>query len=159
MPHAHVAEHSPNHAVVARASVVRRRLGVLVDRLVAAGGLDPRLLGELSRFLRSEALPAARAYEAELEARWQADGGPEVNTCPLACWKSDLTCPADSGFEALVAELRGSGYEAHHDEADAEALASLACVCGHRLRYVGFSAPGSYRAFGVCRSCGHWLEF
>ena len=142
-----------------RAVAARRRLEVLVDRISASGALDPAVLGELARFLTDEALPAARAYEAMLEAGWLRDGGQEASSCPHQCWKSDLTCPATEAFADVEAQLREDGYLTCHNDLDARALDSLACVCGQPLAYVGLRSANSYRAFGLCRSCGHHLEF
>lgn len=146
-------------AVVVQASVIRRRLGVLIDRLSGAGGFDPQLLAELEAFVHDQALPAARAYEAVLEARWANEATPGDHPCPKGCWKSDFTCPADQRFDELADELAAAGYAPHHNAVDAQMAATLACVCGGPLAYVGLSAPGSYRAFGVCRSCDHFIEF
>ncbi len=137
----------------------RRRLEVLVDRISSSGALDPAVLGELAGFLGGEALPAARAYEAMLESGWLADGGPQTTTCPHQCWKSDLTCPATEAFADIEAQLREAGYVTYRNDLDARALDSLACVCGQPLAYVGLRCANSYRAFGVCGSCGHHFEF
>ena len=101
----------------------------------------------------------AEAYEKVLEAGWVAEGGQELSNCPHGCWKSDFTCPTDYPFDAVEVGLTEAGYLAHRNEIDASVLSTLACVCGQPLEYVGRRAPGSYRAFGVCGSCGHWLEF
>jgi len=74
--------HSTDAGAVAKASVVRRRLGVLIDRLTGSGGLDPALLHELEEFLRLEAIPAAESYKQVLDAQWVAEGGPQVSACP-----------------------------------------------------------------------------
>lgn len=72
-----------------------------------------------------------------------------------------FNCPRTSPFDALGADLVAQGYGSHHDPVDAEVIARrqwFTCLCGRQLVYVGLARPGSYRAFAVCRRCGHWCE-
>lgn len=43
---------------------------------------------------------------------------------------------------------------------DAEIAECMVCPeCGNSMYYEGFVTPSSYRAFAVCRKCGHGEEF
>ena len=147
--------------VIARAVTVRVRLDALVDRVTSSGGMDAALLRELHQFLGDEVIPAAESYEAVIHAHWAAEGMPAGQArCPMDCWKLDLTCPQMTTFASVEEQLVSRGYVPHRNNADASVVeTTLHCVCGSSLRYVGMRAEGSYRAFGVCGSCGHYLEF
>lgn len=145
--------------VIDQAGVVRRHLEILIDRVNASGALDLALLRELDRFLRDEALPAAEAYEHVLTASWRRDGGPERSACGKECWSADLTCPQVATFASEEEALRSNGHVPHRNEIDARAIALLHCICGTPLEYAGFRSEHAYRAYGLCRSCGHWLAF
>ncbi len=81
---------------------------------------------------------------------------------PCRCGgRIDFCCPQTQPFDAVRDELRAAGYTPHHDNLDAQMIASrlwFRCLCRRRLSYVGFGRPGSYRAFAVCSRCGHWWE-
>jgi hypothetical protein len=142
-------------ATTQRVLDVRRRLGVLLDALVGGSGLSTEVLGELGEYIAAEALPAARAYE---EAGRRPIGRVSP-ACTWRCWASDLTCPDAASFDALAEELRACGYVACVNRFDAAAVGGLLCVCGRLLAYRGMRRGPSYRAFGVCPTCSHWLEF
>jgi len=133
---------------------VRRRVGVLCDTLLGGSGVSSEVLAELSDFIATEALPAARAYE-EAGRRPVGWGSP---ACPGQCWASDLTCPDTASFDTLAEELERCGYVPCVNRFDAAAVGGLLCVCGRLLAYRGMRRGPSHRVFGVCPTCVHWTE-
>jgi hypothetical protein len=141
------------------AVAARRGLEDLLDRLTGSPGLDPHLLAELARFIESKALPAAHGYEGLLAASLDHAGGRRWAGCRQACGTQDFTCPEIRAFDSVERELEAGGYAPHTNRIDARVVQCFPCMCGRLLAYVGAKRPGSYRFFGVCRPCGHWLEW
>jgi CRISPR/Cas system-associated protein Cas10 (large subunit of type III CRISPR-Cas system) len=56
-------------------------------------------------------------------------------------------------------ELFSQGYKPFVNDIDREVAMQPCPVCGARGEYYGFEKRDSYRAFSVCRACGHVMEF
>lgn len=84
--------------------------------------------------------------------------------CSVRCGRSsDMRCGRREPLQDLLNELAREGWERYFNEIDAAAAASLLARCTNcdargSFDYVGMRSERSYRAFWICRRCGHWTE-
>lgn len=66
----------------------------------------------------------------------------------------------NTDFETERKRLLYIGYEPHINKIDKEVTEEFPCVvCKGSREYQGFERDGSYRAYFICTTCGHWEEF
>jgi hypothetical protein len=68
-------------------------------------------------------------------------------------------CEARAEWHTLRVNLFSQGYQPYIEYIDQEIAMQPCPVCGGQSEYYGFKKRDSYRAFSVCRACGHFLEF
>jgi hypothetical protein len=66
---------------------------------------------------------------------------------------------ARAEWHTFRGDLSSQGYRPYIEYIDQEIAMQPCPVCGGQSEYYGFKKYASYRAFSVCRACGHFLEF